>query len=169
MCESVYGITAIDLRNLVFLGALLNLSITDLKAYIIPDKALFVAVLAWFGTIPFAYEVYGGAAGVGLSMVSAVLFGGGILVFTLLMDRLFQKETMGGGDIKLFAVIGLYLGMPASLFALFLSCIFGLFFALICMQKGSQPIPFGPSIALAGWIMLLYGEQIAVWYMKIIL
>ncbi len=168
MCVSVYGIGVVCARNLVLLGALLYLSIMDFRYYIIPDKALVVAVLAWCGAIPFAYQWYGGVVGIGTAVASALVFGGGMLLFTLLMDHLLKKETMGGGDIKLFAVLGLYLGMPESLFALFLSCAFGLCFALICIGRDRPQIPFGPSIALAGWIMLLYGDFVVDWYIKMI-
>ncbi|MBO5115060.1 MAG: prepilin peptidase [Peptococcaceae bacterium] len=169
MCISVYGFTMICFRNLIFLGALLYLSVMDLKSCIIPDKALLIALLAWFGAIPFAYEVYGGMFGICCSVLAAMLFAGGILFFILMMDRLLQKETMGGGDIKLLAVMGLYLGMPASLFALFLACVLGLCFALLCIGNGKSQIPFGPSISIAGWLMLLYGEPIMAWYMKLVL
>ena len=169
MCVSVYGMTAICLRNLILLGSLVYLSVKDWQSYIIPDRALVVAVLAWLGTIPFAYTDYGNVAGILGFVTSAVLFGGGMLLFTLLMDKLLQKETMGGGDIKLFAVLALYLGMPDALFMLFLSCVFGLCFALLFRQNAKQQMPFGPSIALAGWVMLLYGDLIVMWYVNLFL
>lgn len=76
---------------------------------------------------------------------------------------------MGGGDIKLFAVTGLYLGAAASLFALFFSCILGLLMGAVRNrnQKGA-PIPFGPSIALASYVMLLYGERLVNWYLGLL-
>ncbi len=169
LCISVCGINVLCLRNLVLLGALVYLSVIDLESYIIPDKALLIAVLAWFSAIPFAYELYGGAAGILGAILSAVLFGGGILIFTLIMDKLLQKETMGGGDIKLFAVLGLYLGIPEALFALFLACVLGLCFALLCTGSGKPQIPFGPSISLAGWLMLLYGDPIMAWYIYLMI
>ncbi len=166
LCVSVCGINVLCLRNLVLLGALVYLSVIDLQSYIIPDKALLIAVLAWFSVIPFAYALYGGLAGILGAILSAMLFGGGILVFTLIMDKLLQKETMGGGDIKLFAVLGLYLGIPEALFALFFSCVLGLCFALLYSLNAQKQLPFGPSIAVAGWIMLLYGEPIVAWYVN---
>ena len=78
---------------------------------------------------------------------------------------------MGGGDLKLFVVMGLYLGVAASLFALFFSCILGLIMGAIQKRgkenKGPQ-IPFGPAIALAFYAMLLYGDGLVNWYMALL-
>ena len=78
---------------------------------------------------------------------------------------------MGGGDLKLFVVMGLYLGVAASLFALFFSCILGLIMGAIQKRgkekKGPQ-IPFGPAIALAFYAMLLYGDGLVNWYMGLL-
>ena len=167
LCVQEYGVSAVCLRNLIFLGALLYLSMVDLQHYMIPDKALLAAVLAWFGTIPFAYDAYGGIFGVLGSVMSAVVYGGGILLFTLVMDRLLQKETMGGGDIKLFAVTGLYLGLLKAMFAMFLACVFGLCFAFLRRKSETPQMPFGPSIAAACWVMLLYGDIVQAWYMTL--
>ena len=169
MCVLECGFTILCLRNVIFLSTLIYLSVIDWYHYMIPDKALLIAILVWFGCIPFAFTAYGGVSGVLGAILCAIAFGGGMLVFTLIMDRLLQKETMGGGDIKLFAVLGLYLGMPDALLAMMLSCVFGLCFALLCIGRGRSQIPFGPSIALAGWIMLLYGDFVVDWYIKMIL
>ena len=75
---------------------------------------------------------------------------------------------MGGGDIKLFAVMGLYLGMAASLFAMFLACVLGLLFTLLQPKKESPQIPFGPAIAIAAWAMLLYGQPLVDWYLGLL-
>ena len=71
----------------------------------------------------------------------------------------------------LIPVIGLYLGVAASLFALFFSCILGLIMGAIQKRgkenKGPQ-IPFGPAIALAFYAMLLYGDGLVNWYMGLL-
>ena len=90
------------------------------------------------------------------------------MLFSLVMDKVLQKESMGGGDIKLFAVMGLYLGMAASLFALFLACVLGLVLALVQQKQKAQPIPFGPAIAVATWLMLMYGTPLVDWYLGLL-
>ena len=135
MCVIECGLTVICLRNLILLCLLVYLSVMDLNCYQIPDKCLVAAVLVWFAAIPLAFEVYGGVSGIVISVMSAVGFGGGMLLFTLLMDYFMKKETMGGGDIKLFAVSGLYLGIVGALIAMFLACILGMIFALLHKNK----------------------------------
>ena len=72
-----------------------------------------------------------------------------MLALVLLFDKILGKETMGGGDLKLFVVMGLYLGVAASLFALFFSCILGLIMGAIQKRgkenKGPQ-IPSDPPL-----------------------
>ena len=101
MCVLECGLTILCLRNVIFLSTLIYLSVIDWYQYMIPDRALLIAILVWFGSIPFAFTAYGGAFGIIDAILCAVAFGGGILIFTLIMDCLLQKETMGGGDIKL--------------------------------------------------------------------
>ena len=90
-----------------------------------------------------------------------------MLGLSLLMDRILRKESLGGGDIKLFAVMGLYLGMTGSLFALLFACVLGLVPAVICRRREADHggiIPFGPAISIATWLMLLYGSHLVEWY-----
>lgn len=168
LCLLRFDLTPICLRNMIFLGCLFCLSLVDLESYIIPDGCLLLSAAAWFGFIPFAYAQYGEWHGIVWHLLSALIYGGGMLVLSLLMDHILQKESLGGGDIKLFAVMGLYLGPVASLFALLLACILGLVFVAIS-AKGREDfqgmIPFGPAIAAATFLMLLYGEQLVSWYM----
>ena len=81
--------------------------------------------------IPFAYQDYGGWSGIAVHLLAAVVYGGGVLILSILIEQIFKKESLGGGDVKLIAVMGLYLGMNLSLYALFFACIFGLVILLI--------------------------------------
>lgn len=102
----------------------------------------------------------------GAQILRGVLTGaglsGGMLALSLLFDRLTGKESLGGGDIKLFFVTGLYLrSIWEVLFFLILSCVLGIGCSLV-WRKGK--IPFGPAIAAAFFLMLLFGEQLTGWY-----
>ena len=88
-----------------------------------------------------------------------------VLVISLITEKILKKEAMGGGDIKLFFVVGLYLGMLGSLFNLILACLIGLIF-VVGMKKNM--IPFGPSISIATYVFLLYGNEFINWYMHLI-
>ena len=89
-------------------------------------------------------------------------FGSAILAFITMFslkkigDYMFQKESMGGGDIKLMFVFGLVLGYPMSLLSIFLGSIIGLPASLILMKKNSEHIiPFGPFLAAGALIIIL--------------
>ena len=85
-----------------------------------------------------------------------------MLLLTLLFDRATGKESMGGGDIKLFFMTGLYLGPAGALLGLILSCVLGLVFAAASRRR---KIPFGPAISLSAMLVLLWGRPVIEWYM----
>ena len=95
-----------------------------------------------------------------------ILTGAGLavsmLALSLLFDRLTGKESLGGGDVKLFFVTGLYMRSAWEvLFFLILSCVLGIAGSVIGRRK---KIPFGPAIAAACFCMLLYGDIWTQWY-----
>jgi len=96
---------------------------------------------------------------------------GSLLIVALLAKLLIRKEGMGGGDIKLLGMIGLFLGWKLTLLTLILSIyiggIFSLFLLLLKLKKKGDYIPFGPFISLAGFISLLWGNNIIQWYLWI--
>ena len=100
----------------------------------------------------------------------AVVFGGVLLGISVIMDRRLGRESLGGGDIKLFAVTGLYLGFAGTLFTVLLSCILGLavYAAVLRKNKSGQAFPFGPSIAAAAAVMLLFGDWLISWYTNLL-
>ncbi|MCH3960592.1 MAG: prepilin peptidase [Solobacterium sp.] len=142
--------------------ALLGLSLVDLAKYEIPDGYLIFGAVWWLlgmgveallgvNTLP---QIKNGAIG-------AVCLGGGILVISLIMDKVLKKESMGGGDIKLLFVAGLYLGALNGLFSLMLACFIGLVFVLVLKK---DKIPFGPSISIAVYLGFTIIPYIVAWY-----
>ena len=154
------------LRNMIFAGCLFCLSLVDLESFEIPDGCLMISMAAWLAALPFTGM---GKMTILAHVLTGIGYGAIMLGMTLLFDKLLGKETMGGGDIKLFAVTGFYLGAVSSLFALFFSCILGLLMGAVRNrnQKGA-PIPFGPSIAMASYMMLLYGDRLVNWYLGLL-
>lgn len=166
LCLLRFDLTVLCLRNYVFLCCLFLLTLTDLDAMIIPDGCHVASVLAWAAALPFAFPGWGS---VGLSLLSALAFGGGLLLVSLAMDKLLGRDSLGGGDIKLFAVVGLYLGLAGTLFALLIACVIGLALHAALRQRGGErAFPFGPSIALSAAVMLLYGAPLVDWYMGLL-
>lgn len=100
------------------------------------------------------------------SLVSAFGVGLLMLLISLVFDKLTGKESLGGGDIKLLFMTGLYMRPGVTLFSLILSCFVGLFIAL-GLKK--DKIPFGPSISIAVFLSVLFGSEFVAWYTELIL
>ena len=153
-----FGITIELPVALLFLSLLMIIVVSDFAYMIIPDKVLlfFLPLLA-LGRIFSPQEPW-------WDSIVGALVGFGILYLIALLS----KGGMGGGDIKLFFLIGLVLGTIQTLLTLFLSAVIGLIVGVIILQVRNQgrktPVPFGPSIAAAAIIVYFYGEEILDWY-----
>lgn len=99
-------------------------------------------------------------------LVSAFGVGLLMLLISLVFDKLTGKESLGGGDIKLLFMTGLYMRPGVTLFNLMLSCFVGLFIALGIKK---DKIPFGPSISIAVFLSILFGSEFVAWYTGLIL
>lgn len=163
ICLLSFDLTVLCLRNYIFLCVLFVLTLTDIDDMIIPDGCHITAVAAWIAAEPFLFDGWGGVI---KHIGAAFLFGGGLLAVSLAMDRAMGRDTLGGGDIKLVAVSGLYLGTIGTLFALIIACAGGLLFNVIInksSEKGAA-FPFGPWIAAGTAVMLLFGGPLIDWY-----
>ena len=162
LCLLRFDLTVLCLRNFLFLCCLFLLTLTDLEDMLIPDGCHIAAASGWVAALPFTFT---GLAATRCCVLAALVFGGGLLLISLAMDRLLGRDSLGGGDIKLFAVVGLYLGFVGTLFAVMIACVVGLaLHALSGRRGGGRAFPFGPSIALAAALMLLYGAPLVDWY-----
>ena len=167
-----YGLTFEALELVAFASVLLVLSLTDLDEYVIPNITIVVAIL-----IRAVYIVSMGAIGqvdtmtvLRDSLVGGVAVVVPVLILALVMDRVLGRESLGGGDVKLLFVAGLYFGWQQCLFLVVVACVLGLLLAVLGVNGGgdgddSHLIPFGPSIALACWITMLVGEPVVTWYL----
>ncbi len=79
-----------------------------------------------------------------------------------------HREGMGGGDIKLIAMIGAFLGWPAVFVTIFLGAVLGALVGIILMLvrlKGrKEPLPFGPFLALGAFLAMVWGDTMLTWY-----
>ena len=101
-----------------------------------------------------------------LESLLGIAVGGGILFGVILLSG----GGMGGGDMKLGAMMGAFLGYKLALLALFLAVILGGVVAVALLSTGvrkrKDPIPFGPFLALGGAITMLWGEAFLAWYLR---
>jgi len=145
--------------GLVFASTLVAVTVTDLERRIIPNKILAVSAV-----IGLALAVATDPASLPERLISAVAAGGLLFAAALAYPR-----GMGMGDVKLAALMGLYLGSsvaPAMLIALASGSIVGV--AMIARHGASarkQAVPFGPFLALGGVIALLVGPELIDWYL----
>lgn len=167
LCLLRFDLTVLCLRNFLFLCCLFLLTLTDLEDMTIPDGCHIAAIVIWAAALPFTFTGWGDVL---KSVLAAVVFGGGLLVISLVMDRVLGRDSLGGGDIKLFAVIGLYLGLIGTMFTVVIACVAGLvFFVFLKHRDTEKAFPFGPWIALAAAVVLLYGEPMIRWYQGFLL
>ncbi|MDA8163848.1 MAG: prepilin peptidase [Desulfobacteraceae bacterium] len=142
-----------------FLAALLAIIFIDLRHQIIPDAITLPGIVLGF-LLAFANPLVSWQeAGLGL------LLGGGSLYAVAAGYYLFtRREGMGGGDIKLLAMIGAFLGWQSLPFVIFSSSLIGTIAgigAMIKQRKGGQTvIPYGPFLALGGMLYLFFREEI---------
>lgn len=186
-----FDISFVALRYLGLLVILMGLSLVDQKTLLIPDRFHVAGILWWLLTLPLIACTQGRGLTGALSITGARLplanapglqdglltdlkwglisaFGVGLLMLliSLAFDKLTGKESLGGGDIKLLFMTGLYMRPGVTLFNLMLSCFVGLFIALVLKK---DKIPFGPSISIAVFLSILFGSEFVAWYTGLIL
>ena len=159
-----FGLTAQLLSALVFAGCLLCLSLVDLDTQIIPDRFILIPIAVRAAQLLFT----GGFSALLGASVPGFIIAGAVLLLSLIMDKVLKKDTMGGGDIKLLFVIGLYLTLPECLLMIMLSCVIGIVMAAILMRVDSETaFPFGPALSIAAVLTMLVGSPIVNWYLSL--
>ena len=162
----IYGLSIQSLVYIILSSALIITAFIDLQGQIIPDvislPGIVVGLILSF-IVPYISFI---------NSALGVLVGGGIiLIIAWIGSIIFKKEAMGGGDVKLAAMIGAFLGwryMVISLFlGFFLGALAGIFLILSKIKRKEDMVPFGPFIALGSIITLLCGEKIIAWYIGI--
>ncbi len=152
---------------LLFICPLLVISFIDLELKIIPDELSLSGII--LGIIVNIITHDGSVINSLQSSLLGILVGGGILwILAEVISRLKKQDALGGGDIKLIAMLGSFLGVKALLVVFLFSSFVGLFYAvlLILTKKMDEDntIPFGPFLAFGGMIAYFYGERLTDWY-----
>lgn len=151
----------------VLYSALLVVAGTDLSHKIIPNVVTFPGILVGLlcATTVLPLGFLGGVLG--------VLVGGGILwLLAWASPYLFGKEGMGGGDIKLLAMIGAFLGWKPAVMTImvgsFLGSLVGVTLIAAQVIKREDYIPFGPFLVCGALVALFFGQSILDWYQGIL-
>lgn len=163
----IYGLNEVSLGLTLLSWALICLIFIDIDHQLLPDR--ITLPLLWLGLLANSFglftslesAVYGAIAGY-LSLWS-VYWG-----FKLLTG----KEGMGYGDFKLLAALGAWAGLSQIPLIILLSSVVGAILGILMIvtkkQEQQTPIPFGPYLAIAGWIAIIWGDNIMGTYLQFI-
>ena len=165
-----YGWTLTGFVALFLFSALLVASVVDLEHQIIPDEISLgglVLGIAMSGLVPGLHGQTVWWRG-SLASVIGVLVGGCLIYGTGVLGTLiFRKDAMGGGDVKLMAMLGAFLGWKKMVLVYLLAPVLALPMALFFkFAKRVEVIPFGPYLSLAGWVAFLWGDVLIHWYFR---
>ncbi len=151
------------LAVLVFTWALVALTMIDFDTMLLPDN--ITLPLLWLGLLA---NLFGMFVPLQDAVIGAMVGYGSLWSVFWLFKLATGKEGMGYGDFKLLAALGAWLGWKALPMIILLSSLVGavLGIALMYLHKRGRdiPMPFGPYLAVAGWIALVWGTELMEWY-----
>lgn len=170
LCLLIFMHFGLSMKFVIFaaLGcALIVISFIDLKIQEIPDEitipGIAIGVLLSF-IFPELILQKSNLSGLFQSILGMVVGGAIIYLMGIFGKALFKKEAMGGGDVKLMAMLGAFLGWRLILLTFFLAPFFGSVVGIILKIKHkAEVIPYGPHLSVAGIIAMLWGEKILSW------
>ncbi len=154
-----YGVGLLALTAAIFGTLLLGIGVTDARHYLIPDEYTWGGlalglVLAWRNGLPGFWQAILGA-GVGFALLYLIGWAG---------ERVFKEEAMGGGDIKMMAMVGAYVGWQGVLLTLFGGALLGTLVFLPLSLKRRRLVPFGVFLAAAGALTFVWKDALIGWY-----
>ncbi|MGJ0483465.1 MAG: prepilin peptidase [Methylomicrobium sp.] len=154
-----FGYTPQTLFALLLTWSLIALSFIDIDHHLLPDSINLP--MLWLGLILSLFGLYTDAPS---SIVGAAAGYGSLWLVFHLFKLITGKEGMGFGDFKLLALFGAWLGWQSLPLIVLLStltgAVLGIASVVFAKRDHAAPIPFGPYLAIAGWIALIWGESI---------
>ena len=150
----------------VLVAALLVITFIDIDHQIIPDVITYPGiVLGFLSSFVTGHITY-------KDSLMGIFLGGGILLLVAsAYYYLTKKEGMGGGDVKLLAMIGAFLGWKGAVFTIFVGSavgtVLGIAVALRTQGGRKTAVPFGPFLSLGALLYLFHGPEIVDWYMAL--
>lgn len=159
-----FGLTLTTVGYFIFIAALLAITFIDLDHQIIPDVISLPGVivgLAFSFVTPYLTFLN--------SLLGAVVGAGVLLAVAMGYKLLTGREGMGGGDIKLLAMIGAFLGWRSIPFILFAASCVGSIIGIVVMARrhadSQLALPFGPFLSFGAICYMFFGEQLIDWYL----
>ncbi len=152
-----FGFTPEFYTAIVISSALMVTIVSDFIYYYISDRVVLISIVSLiiinYISLGLNETFYSLISGIGMFLI--------INAIKLLGDKVFKKESMGGGDLKLMGMIAIAVGFLNSFFVLFFASVFGLLFALFTIKKNKDGIiPFGPFLLIGALVVLYLNEPI---------
>jgi len=158
-----YGWQAQFFVDFFFVSLLVIITFIDLDTLLIPDLLSLTGIAVGFACSFFSLRI------TWLDSLLGILLGGGFFYLIAIgYHYLRHQEGLGGGAIKLLAMIGAFVGLPGAMFTVLAASIVGTFIGLIMMRRSrkgmSTMLPFGPFLSFGAVCYLFWGQQFYSWY-----
>jgi leader peptidase (prepilin peptidase)/N-methyltransferase len=158
-----FGFTLEALITYFFIASLIVITFIDIDHRIIPDAISLPGIPIGFAASFFLPSI------TTMESLTGILVGGGsLLLVAWIYSLITKKEGMGGGDIKLLAMIGAFVGWQGVLLTIFLSSAIGTLCGLVVMIRSGKnmklAVPFGPFLAIGTMIHIFFGKELIFWY-----
>jgi len=162
-----FGLSVEALIYFAFIACLLAVTFIDLDHRIIPDVITLPGIPVFFAaSFAIPWVTYKDA------LLGILVGGGSLYLVAWTYYKITNKDGMGGGDIKLLAMIGALLGWQGVLFTIFVSSLVGTLSGLAVMlqsRKGMKlAVPFGPFLAIGGITYIFFGTRLINWYFNLL-
>ena len=157
-----HGLTIEAMRGAVFGTILLGIAMTDARRYIIPDE------FTWGGlVVGLLFSLAGGLPGLATALLGAAVGFGLLWLVGTVGTWVFKEDAMGGGDIKMMAMVGAFVGWQGVLLTIFLGALVGtLVFVPLLLAGQKKLVPFGIFLAIGAAIAYEAGPAIFSWYSR---
>ncbi len=156
-----YGVDLTGLTAAMFGTLLLGIAITDARHYLIPDEYTVGGLV-----LGLLLSLRGGWEGLLQAGIGAAV--GFLLLYAVAVvgSKMFGKEAMGGGDIKMMAMVGAFVGWKGVLLTIFGGSLLGTLVFVPLSLRHKRLVPFGIFLAAAAGLTFVFGEQIIAWYLE---
>lgn len=166
-CAMKFGPTLYSLTVFLFIASLLVVTFIDLDHRIIPDVISLPGIPIFFLAAMANPSITWQESALG------IFIGGGILyAIAWGYQRITGRDGMGGGDIKLLAMIGAMIGWQGVIFTLFAASVVGTLIGMLTMFRSGAgmrlAIPFGPFLAMGAILNLFFGNEMILWYLSLL-
>ena len=157
-----YGLSVTALAAAAFGTILLGIGVTDARHYLIPDEYTVGGLV-----LGLALSLRGGLEGLVAALIGAAVGFVILMAVAWLGEKAFKQEAMGGGDIKMMAMVGAFVGWKGVLLTIFGGALLGtvIFVPMTLILRQKRLVPFGVFLAAAAGITFVVGDQVIDWYM----